>query len=54
LTLEDMYRDLALHHGNNGGSNEELIRDFLRCYVAGLVAFAVLVVSLVVAVWEVM
>jgi hypothetical protein len=53
LTLEQMYRDLALHYGDNAHSNRELIRSFFTWYIVGLVAFAGLVVALVLAVWEV-
>jgi hypothetical protein len=53
VTLDEMYRDLALHHGANARANGNLIDRFMRCFVVGMLAFAGVVVALVIAVWEV-
>lgn len=53
LDLDQLYRDLALRHDQHVENNKKLISRLFDFYVTGLVAFGVLIVALIVAVWEV-
>lgn len=53
LTLDELHRDMALHHGENAVRNAKIIRRRLNWYVGALVAFAAFVGALVTGLVEV-
>jgi type VI protein secretion system component VasF len=53
LDPDEVYRELALHHGGHAERNAQIIRRRLKVHVVGLSAFAVLVGAFVVALLEV-